>query len=118
MKQFIKLRIKSVRYVLKGMFLLLSSESAIKAQTFIFLIFVGIGLYCKISLLDWALQFFCYGLVLTAESLNTAIEKICDYIQPEFDKKIGFIKDISAGAVGFAAFFSAIVTFLIYYKYI
>jgi len=33
------------------------------------------------------------------EGLNTAIEKISDFVQPEFDKKIGFIKDVSAGAV-------------------
>ncbi|RTZ50429.1 diacylglycerol kinase family protein [Chryseobacterium arthrosphaerae] len=34
--------------------------------------------------------------VLSAEIFNTAIERICDLIQPDFDPRIGFIKDISA----------------------
>lgn len=56
--------------------------------------------------------------VLSAEIFNTAIEKICDIIQPEFDKRIGFIKDISAAAVILMAVLSVIVGIMVYWKYI
>ena len=46
--------------------------------------------------------------------MNTAVEKIADYIQPEFDVKIGFIKDISAGAVMLVSIASAIIGLIIY----
>ena len=59
-------------------------------------------------------QILTIGMVLTAESLNTAIEYICDYIQPRFDKRIGFIKYLSAGAVTFAALTAIIVGAIIY----
>lgn len=59
-------------------------------------------------------QILAIGLVLAAESLNTAVEKLCDYLQPDFDKKIGFIKDLSAGAVTFAAIAAIIVGGIIY----
>jgi len=56
--------------------------------------------------------------VLSAEIFNTAIEKICDIVQPEFDQRIGFIKDISAGAVILMTVSSVIVGVVIYWKYI
>jgi diacylglycerol kinase (ATP) len=59
-------------------------------------------------------QFFAIGLVLVAEALNTAVEKIADFIHPEYHEKIGFIKDIAAGASSFAAFTSLIIAGFIY----
>ena len=37
--------------------------------------------------------------VIVAELFNTVIEHICDFIQPNYSKKIKIIKDISAAAV-------------------
>ena len=36
------------------------------------------------------------ALVLVAELLNTAIEELCDYVQPERAPQIGTTKDIAA----------------------
>lgn len=38
------------------------------------------------------------GLMLVAELFNTAVEAVCDYVQPEYDEAIKVIKDIAAGA--------------------
>lgn len=56
--------------------------------------------------------------VLAAEIFNTAIEKICDLIHPEFDERIRFIKDVSAGAVLLMAIVSVAVGVFVYWKYI
>lgn len=82
-------------------------------------IFIGIvacvaGWWLDISTIEWMMQVFAIGMVLSTESLNTAIEKLCDFIHPEYDKKIGFIKDISAGAVSFAAITAIIIGLIIY----
>jgi len=60
------------------------------------------------------MQILAFGLVLSVESLNTAVEKVADFIHPEFHEKIGFIKDIAAGAVMFAALAAIAVGLLIY----
>jgi len=39
------------------------------------------------------------ALVLAAELINTAIEELCDYVQPEHAPQIGATKDIAAAAV-------------------
>jgi len=111
---FISGRIKSVTYAVKGFYLLITTEHSIMVQLTISALMCVLGFYMKISATEWMFQILSIGLVLTAESLNTAIEAICDYIQPNFDKKIGFIKDIAAGAVTFAALTAVVVGAIIY----
>jgi diacylglycerol kinase (ATP) len=46
--------------------------------------------------------------------LNTGIEKLSDFVHPEYHEKIGFIKDVSAGAAAIAALISLAVAAIIY----
>lgn len=114
---FIKNRIKSLKYVFIGIGFLMYNESSIIIHIFVTLFFVFLGFYFSISKEEWLIQILCCGLVLTVESLNSAIEKICDFIHPDFHPKIGTIKDISAGAVGFIVSAVTIVLAIIYYPY-
>lgn len=107
-------RLKSIAFAFKGIVILIKSENSIKAQIFISALMIICGFLFRISYTEWAIQVICIGLILTAESLNTAIEKIADFIHPDHHEKIGIIKDIAAGAVGFAAIFSIVVGCLIY----
>lgn len=108
-------RIKSVRYALRGLWLLATTEHSIMSQLIISGIMCFVGFYFNLSSTEWMFQVLAIGMVLTAEGLNTAIEKLCDYLQPNFDKKIGFIKDLSAGAVTFAAIAAMIIGAIIYF---
>ncbi|MEW5787169.1 MAG: diacylglycerol kinase [Pseudomonadota bacterium] len=40
--------------------------------------------------------------VLVAEMFNSAIEALCDFVEPRYSEKIAVIKDIAAAAVGLA----------------
>ena len=115
MINFIKIRVDRVLTAIKGMFILIFSEAAIKAQLFFITLFIFLGIYFEISLNEWIIQIFLMGFVLSIESLNTSVEKICDFVHPDFNKKIGFIKDIAAGAVFFAAVFAIFVIYNIYW---
>lgn len=117
MKDFIIGRIKGFRYAIKGFFLLLRTEHSIITQSVIALIVIGMGFYLGISREEWMMQLLAIGLVLSTESLNTAVEKLCDFVHPDFHDKIGFIKDIGAGAVTFAALIAVVVGIIIYYPY-
>jgi len=113
-ESFFKNRIKSVGFALRGMFLLLRTEPSIKIQFFIALIVTACGFYFEISSTEWIVQVLAIGMVMGVEGVNTAIEKICDYIQPNLDPKIGFIKDISAGAVMIVSVLASIIGLIIY----
>lgn len=115
---FLKGRIKSLNYTIKGAFLLLKTEHSIMLQSAIGVIFVLAGFYFGISKIEWMFQILGIGLILTAESLNTAVEKLCDFIHPDYHKKLGFIKDIASGAMTFAVTSVLIILIIIYYPYL
>jgi diacylglycerol kinase len=48
------------------------------------------------------------GFVWTAEIFNTAIEKLMDFIVPDYHPKVKLIKDLAAAAVLVAAFIALI----------
>ena len=107
-------RLKSIGFALKGAYKLITTEHSIMVQFSIAILLVIAGFYFHISREEWMIQTLAFGLVLGIESLNTAVEKIADFIHPEFHDRIGFIKDIAAGAVMFAAAAAIVVGLLIY----
>ncbi len=107
-------RFKSMGFALKGALKLLTTEHSVMVQASIGLLMVVAGFYFEISMTEWMLQTLAIGLVLGVEGLNTAVEKIADFIHPEFHEKIGFIKDIAAGAVFFAAMTAIAIGLMIY----
>ncbi|MGY8946017.1 MAG: diacylglycerol kinase [Flavobacteriales bacterium] len=114
MIKFISGRTKAIYYSIKGAFYLIKTEHSIQTQLFIALLFVIVGCYLDLSNTEWLFVLLAISLVLTAESLNSAIEKVADFIHPDYNKKIGLIKDVSAGAVFFAALFALAVMCLVY----
>ncbi len=78
------------------------------------LLLIAAGFYFKISTTEWLFQTLAIGLVLSIEGLNTAVEKVADFIHPEYHERIGFIKDIAAGAVFFAALTAIAIGLIIY----
>jgi diacylglycerol kinase (ATP) len=49
---------------------------------------------------DFVVVVLATGLVLTAELFNSAVERVCDFMEPGHDERIGAIKDVAAAAVG------------------
>ena len=107
-------RLRSLKFALRGALLLITTEHSIMVQFFIAIIVTVLGFIMQISAIEWMFQFLAIGLVLVAESLNTGIEKLSDFVHPAYNKKIGFIKDISAGAATFAAIIAIIIGLIIY----
>lgn len=68
----------------------------------------------QLTYIEWAIIVTQIGLVWAAEAFNSAIEKIVDFISPEFHPKAGAIKDIAAGAVLFIAMSAAITGLIIF----
>jgi len=115
---FLKNRLIAFKYAFRGAWLLLKNEASIQVQLFVSLGVVIAGFYFKITPVEWALQLFAIGLVLSIEGLNTAIEEIANFVHPDFHNKIGYIKDVAAGAVFFAALIAAIIAAIIYIPYL
>ncbi len=114
MLKYIKSRWNAIGYTIEGLWRLVSREESIQAQLFLFSIACFLGWFYEISPTEWMIQTLAFGLIFCVEGLNTAIEEICNYIQPDIHPKIKEIKDISAGAVLLSAITTFVITCIIY----
>ncbi len=109
---------KSFLNAFRGVAAMIKTERNFKIELLAFFVNLFLIFYLHLSSIDAVLILLASFAVLSAEIFNTAIEKICDIIQPDFDQRIGFIKDIAAGAVILLAIAAIIVGVIIYPKYI
>ena len=113
-ESFLKNRIKSVGYALRGSLLLIRTEASIQVQMAIVVLMTLAGFYFELSRDEWIYQILAFVLILGVEGVNTAVEKLADFVHPDYHEKIGLIKDISAGAVMLVAIGTSVVGLLIY----
>jgi len=107
-------RLKSMGFAVNGAVKLMMTEHSVMVQFSIGILMVLAGFYFEITSTEWMLQTLAMGMVLSIEGLNTAVEKIADFIHPDYSEKIGFIKDIAAGSVFFAALTAIAIGLIIY----
>lgn len=69
---------------------------------------MGMGIWLEINGLEWAVLALSAGGVISAEALNTAIERLADRVSLEREEAIRLIKDLAAGGV-LAATFGAVL---------
>lgn len=112
--RFVKGRMKSMVYAVQGAYKLVTTEHSVMVQFSLGIAVTLAGFWFKISTTEWLIQTMAIGMVLGVEGVNTAIEKIADFIHPQYHERIGFIKDIAAGAVFFAAMAALAVGAIIY----
>ena len=63
------------------------------------IITIGLAFWFQCSSPEWMSILLCIALVLSAEMLNSAIEKLADTVHPAYHENIKWVKDVAAGAV-------------------
>ncbi|SFW56361.1 diacylglycerol kinase (ATP) [Sinomicrobium oceani] len=111
---FLKRRLKSIGYAAKGAWLLIRTEDSLQVQFTIAAFVTAAGFYFRISAVEWILQLLTIAVIMGVEGINTAIEKMADFIHPDHHHKIGIIKDVAAGAVFIVAVAAIIIGCIIY----
>lgn len=109
---------KSVLNSIRGLGWMLKNERNFQLEVMALIINIILILIYKVDKAEASLILILSATVLCAEILNTAIEKICDIVEPNYDPKIGIIKDIAAGAVVLLAITAIVVGLLVYPKYV
>jgi len=96
---FILGRLKSIIYATKGLWILITTEHSFMFHGSISILLLVLGCFNDLTLTQWGLQILAVGLIMVAEALNTAIEKLADLVEPNHHKTIEIIKDVGAAAV-------------------
>jgi len=95
-----------------------AKEATFKIMLFFAVSVVFLAVYFPLEGWEKITLFFLVGMVLTAELLNSQIERILDIVQPENDPRVKEIKDISAAAVFIISLTSAIIGLIIFIPHI
>ncbi len=106
--------INSFKYAGEGIRKAFRTERNMKVHIFIMLCVIGLGIFLRISKMEWMICVLLFALVLGGELFNTAIETIVDMIMPNKNEKAKLAKDVSAGAVLIFAMGATIIGLMIF----
>ena len=110
----IKRLIKSFKYAFKGIIYTFKNEQNIIVHTIIMILVIIFGIIFKINKYEWLICIILFGLVISAELINTAIEATVDLKCKEINPLAKIAKDTSSGSVLLLAITSVIVGCIIF----
>lgn len=99
----IKARLASFKYAFNGFRLLFKYEHNARIHLVIAILTCILGLALQISSFEWLAILILIIIVIGFEIINSAIERLCDFVSPDWKQQIKQIKDISSAAVLLAA---------------
>ena len=94
--------LKSAYHAYSGLFWVAPRTPSLRLGLVVMAVLAGAGVLLHLSFLEIAVLIGIGTVLLAVETLNTAIEMLCDRLVPERDEKIGKIKDVAAGATAVA----------------
>ena len=106
--------IKSFKYAFEGIFTGIKEEQNMKIHIIIMILVIIFGIMLKINITEWIICILLFGLVISMELMNTAIENTVNLITKEKNQQAKIAKDVAAGAVLVSAIVSAIIGLMIF----
>ena len=101
----------------KGFRLVVKSERNLRVHLIVASGVIALGFLFQFTGIEFCIALMAIANVIVAEMLNTAIEFALDSIyHNKYSRMVGMAKDISAGAVMFATFVSAIIGIILFGK--
>lgn len=110
--------INSFSYAMNGIKASLHKQVNLKVQLASASLVLAVGFYFNITATEWCIILLVIALVLCLEMVNTAIESLVDLVTTEWKPLAGKVKDIAAGAVLVASFFSLFIGVIVFGKYV
>lgn len=107
-------RLKAFKVAFSGITFATKHELHFKIHLFAATVALACAAWFNLNQYEWISILLCIAAVLTLELINSAIERICNLIEPNFSTDIKIIKDMSAGAVLIASIISVIVGLMIF----
>lgn len=85
------------------------NDRSIRLQCSIGVIMIIVGSIIDLDMIAWLALISAIAVVIIGETINTAIERLCDLVQPDQDSKVAYIKDLSAGFVLMASIYAIFI---------
>ncbi len=110
-------RLKSFAYAIAGIVFMLKTQHNAWLHGIATMAVIALAVYCDVSASDWRWLIVAMGMVWVGETINTAVEYVCDVVSPQYSEAVKHAKDIAAGGVLIAALASLIIGILTFWPY-
>ncbi|MFM2308233.1 MAG: hypothetical protein RLY87_353 [Chloroflexota bacterium] len=100
---------RSLMHAFAGLRAAARTERNLRIHALATLCVVLCAAWVDVSLTRWAILVLTIGLVICAELVNSAIERLVDLVQPEYHPLAGEVKDVAAAAVVVTAMTAVVV---------
>jgi undecaprenol kinase len=107
-------RVRSFGHAIDGLAYLLRHEWNFRIHLAITLVVVVAAAVLGFDRLEWIALLLIIALVLVAEALNTALERLVDLVQPEIHPTARWAKDAGAAAVLLASLMAILIGLLLF----
>lgn len=101
-------------YALEGIAAGIRKERNMRIHTAAMILVVFAGTVLGMTAMEWCICLILFGLVLSLELVNTAIEAVVDLVTEERKPLAKLAKDTAAGAVLVSAFMAAVIGCIIF----
>ncbi len=101
-ERFFYSRLISFRVAAQGAVYTLRTQTNAWIELAALAVVIVIGVWLRITPVEWAILSLVIGLVLALEAVNTAIEAVVDLVSPDYHPLARIAKDAAAGALIFA----------------
>ncbi len=106
--------LRSFKWAGQGLRYCAQREKNFQVHCCLAVLVIIIGFFLKISRYEWLVISMCIAVTLAFEMLNTAMEHLCNMVQPSIQPAVKIIKDVGAGAVLIIAVMSLVCGAIIF----
>lgn len=105
---------QSYVHAINGLKIGVKEERNFRKELILGTLTLAVSAWLGLDQVEWLFIILCIAFVLGAELTNSALERIVDYVSPEFHEFAKASKDLAAGAVLLSAMGSAVIGLVIF----
>ncbi|MGK7898521.1 MAG: diacylglycerol kinase [Xenococcus sp. (in: cyanobacteria)] len=95
--------IRKLKVILSGLYVAVVTDFSVAYKVVLSVPVLSISFFFR-QWVDFSFILLAMGLMLISELFNSAIEVLCDFVEPQRNERIRVIKDMAAASAGLSIF--------------
>ncbi len=100
--------VRKLKVILSGVYVAVVTDFSVAYKVILSVPVLGIAFFWR-QWVDFSLILLAMGLMLISELFNSAIEVLCDFVEPRHNDRIRIVKDIAAASAGLSILVWAVI---------
>lgn len=103
--------LRKLNVILSGLHIAVVTDISVAYKVILSIPVLGFSFFFR-QWVDFSLILLAMGLMLISELFNSALEVLCDFVEPQRNEQIRIVKDIAAASAGLSILIWAVILIL------